>query len=138
MGDVSVCVCPRRRVVVQTCPISPTMRCTKPAALLRSAETNSHRSRLESFWYSKLKALGLLYALPGPSVSALASMTTKINVIDSHLHVWASTTESSTFPYAQAPPDALKDRASTVRPDLLEIVCRFRENSAHCKTRCEL
>jgi predicted TIM-barrel fold metal-dependent hydrolase len=40
--------------------------------------------------------------------------TTTPKVIDSHLHVWASTAEASTggFPYVQEPPDSLKDRAS--------------------------
>ena len=40
--------------------------------------------------------------------------TTTPKVIDSHLHVWASTTEASTggFPYVQEPPESLKDRAS--------------------------
>lgn len=43
------------------------------------------------------------------------STTLQMKTIDSHLHVWASSAESSTFPYApeQAPPDALSDLAST-------------------------
>lgn len=43
-------------------------------------------------------------------------------VIDSHLHVWASNQEASTFPYAegQDPPESLKDAASTSR--LLEMM----------------
>jgi len=39
-------------------------------------------------------------------------MSTKI--IDSHLHVWASSKEAAQqFPYAQDPPESLRDRAST-------------------------
>lgn len=38
-----------------------------------------------------------------------------MKVIDSHLHVWASATESTEYPYApnQTPPDALIDTSST-------------------------
>lgn len=51
--------------------------------------------------------------------SFVMAMSTEANVrrhwiIDSHLHVWANRMESETaFPYAQAPPDELADRAST-------------------------
>jgi predicted TIM-barrel fold metal-dependent hydrolase len=39
--------------------------------------------------------------------------TTTPKVIDSHLHVWASTAEAATgFPYVQEPPEPLQDRAS--------------------------
>jgi len=48
-------------------------------------------------------------------LSSVASMstTTPSKIIDSHLHVWANTKESAQFPYAQDPPDSLKDQAST-------------------------
>jgi predicted TIM-barrel fold metal-dependent hydrolase len=44
----------------------------------------------------------------------MTTTTTTPKVIDSHLHVWASTTEASTggFPYVQEPPESLQDRAS--------------------------
>mmetsp|Transcript_26938 Transcript_26938/g.56400 ORF Transcript_26938/g.56400 Transcript_26938/m.56400 type:complete len:320 (+) Transcript_26938:96-1055(+) len=45
------------------------------------------------------------------SVNVAAMATAK--VIDSHLHVWANQQESQTFPYTQAPPEELQDRAST-------------------------
>ena len=42
------------------------------------------------------------------------SVETTNKVIDSHLHVWASSDEAATkFPYVQDPPDNLKDSAST-------------------------
>lgn len=45
---------------------------------------------------------------------ATTKTTTAPKVIDSHLHVWASTAEASTggFPYVQEPTESLKDRAS--------------------------
>jgi predicted TIM-barrel fold metal-dependent hydrolase len=44
----------------------------------------------------------------------MSTQQAKIKVIDSHLHVWASSTEAATrFPYSQDPPDSLKDAAST-------------------------
>ena len=45
--------------------------------------------------------------------SALTNMP-GLKVIDSHLHIWASSDESTTYPYAegQEPPESLKDRAS--------------------------
>lgn len=44
-----------------------------------------------------------------------ASTALQMKTIDSHLHVWASSAESATFPYApnQTPPDPLLDVSST-------------------------
>ena len=71
--------------------------------------------RLKATLHSR-RSLYLALIFPLTSSSAMASMATSTRVIDSHLHVWANTEDSSTsFPYAQAPPDSLKDRASTVR-----------------------
>ncbi|KAL7568742.1 hypothetical protein ACA910_021735 [Epithemia clementina (nom. ined.)] len=71
-------------------------------------------SRLKAS-FSPLKAIGFALISPSTLIGALSSMSTKTSIIiDSHLHVWANTEESSSaFPYAQAPPDSLKDRAST-------------------------
>lgn len=43
-----------------------------------------------------------------------SGMTTQPKIIDSHLHVWASSSEAAAgFPYVQEPPELLKDKAST-------------------------
>ncbi len=54
----------------------------------------------------------LLASLPFPTTA----MSNKL-VIDSHLHVWASSQETKSFPYAegQDPPESLKDSASISR-----------------------
>lgn len=49
----------------------------------------------------------------GVSAMSTLSSSSSGKVIDSHLHVWADSTESGQFSYFQEPPDALKDKAST-------------------------
>ena len=57
--------------------------------------------------------------------SAMATTTPK--VIDSHLHVWANTSEAANgFPYIQDPPDPLKDKASTA-----ELIKQMDENGVN-------
>lgn len=52
-----------------------------------------------------------------------SASSTSYKVIDSHLHVWASTQESKQFPYSQDPPDSLKDAAS-----FTELLQQMKEN----------
>jgi predicted TIM-barrel fold metal-dependent hydrolase len=57
-------------------------------------------------------ALAVFSSFTGTTISGMVTP----RIIDSHLHVWASTDETKTFPFAdgQNPPDALKDIGSTI------------------------
>ncbi|VEU37455.1 unnamed protein product [Pseudo-nitzschia multistriata] len=57
-----------------------------------------------------------LHSSPSIDSNSYASSTAlQMKIIDSHLHVWASSAESATYPYApeQTPPDSLIDTSST-------------------------
>lgn len=58
----------------------------------------------------------LFAAISSTSLTFTSAMSlSKPKIIDSHLHVWASSDEVVTkFPYFQDPPENLKDRASTL------------------------
>ena len=62
--------------------------------------------------FASVSAFSLETSALTPSMNSVSGLP---RVIDSHLHVWASKSESATFPYVdgQAPPDVLADRGST-------------------------
>jgi predicted TIM-barrel fold metal-dependent hydrolase len=73
-----------------------------------------------------ITASSSLYYFSTIATAAMTSTTTP-KVIDSHLHVWASSTEASTdggFPHVQEPPESLKDRAS-----IAELLQQMDDNS---------
>lgn len=78
--------------------------------LLRNSMHLSTFRRAIPLWLASL--------LPFPTTVAMSSKL----IIDSHLHVWASSQESKLFPYApgQDPPESLQDVASTTK--LLETM----------------